>query len=536
LKKSPNTSTVHRMLRVGWPGIVAVLVITLLYREEFAFYWQDWNRKDGYYSHGMLVPLIVIYMVWANRKRLAAHAVTRAWYGTPLILAAVPIYVFGKWTDSGMLLDTSLMLVIIGSVWSFAGSKITRILLFPLLYLMFMMPLPGTVLDESTMRIQMQSTRVASAILNTTGYASTMVGANEIHSVNLPEPLVVGVACSGFKLLIALMTFTAFFVYMIQAPTWKRALLIVFAVPLSVFINSLRIAMIGYAGIWTGTAEAMHEFHDWSGYLGLAICFLVLFGFAKLIKANKFGIREDVETTSSTAAETTPARKSASAISVAALLLMLAFGLTITPLKATAKGVLPRTEITKGFGCWSSEDVVVADNVVQALKTADVLQRVFVNGNDGRRIELFMEAARDTNAFHNPMMCIPGSGSGISNTEVIPIEITKPRPVHIHATLIKVSDLNGQDGYIIHWYMIGSDTFPTTSDIRRHMRVLQLQDMYRTITHFSRRAELRNEMRGRQAYWYRFYTDAFGSEQDDVAALKSFIVGLIEHNQSFGEQ
>lgn len=533
MNNSGNAWTVSKAMRWA-PAVFALIAVAVLFAQVFGGYWKEWNRSNGYYSHGILVPVIALYMVWANRKRLSAHRAKPAWYGGLLIVPAIPLYLFGKWTGSGALLDASLMLTVVGSVWSFAGSRITRILLFPILYLVFMVPLPGTVLDEATMRIQLQSTRVAAVILNVTGYTSELVGSNEIHSSYLPEPLIVGVACSGFKLLISLMTFTAFFVYMIQAPWWKKAVLVAFAVPLSVFVNSLRIAMIGYAGIWTGTADAMHDFHDWSGYLGLVICFVILFGFARLIKASRFGVEDGGIPAASDAGAPPQYKWRGLALPVVALALMLALGVLITPLESTAKGVLVRENITKGYGDWTSRDLTIAENVVKELKSADLLSRLYTNIDDGRQVELFMEVARDTDAFHNPMMCIPGSGSGITNTETVDIDIAKPRKMRVRASLLKVSTLDGDEGYIIHWYMIGQDTFRTTSDIRRHMRILQIRDMYHTMTRFSERDELRRKMSERQTYWYRFYSSAFDTEQTDIAFLKQFIVGVLERNQGFG--
>ncbi len=534
MNNNPVATRVFSALRAGWPALLALITIAILYKEHFVFYWKEWERSNGYYSHGMLVPAIALYMVWANRKRLAAQTVSPTWRGVLLIVPAIPLYLFGKWTGSGALMDASLMLLIIGSVWSTTGNRITRILLFPMLYLAFMMPLPGTILDEATMRIQLQSTKVAAVMLNITGYPSTLIGSNEIHSARLPEPLIVGVACSGFKLLISLMTFTAFFVYMIRAEAWKKAALVAFAVPLSIFINSLRIAMIGYAGIWTGTASAMHKFHDWSGYLGLVFCFVILFGVAKLLKASQFGF-DGKEEVAQPAAPPVKRRGGQMIAPVLALVLLLVVGLTVSPIASKAKGSLDRSQIAASIGDWISTDVPISKEVVEELKTADLLQRVYTNIDDGRQIELFMEAARDTDAFHNPMMCIPGSGSGITDTQVIYLDFKEPKPMKVRASILRVSDTLGQQGYIIHWYMVGDKTFPTTSAIRRYMRLIQVQDMYDTLASFSHRAEVRQELESRQVYWYRFYTQAFDTEDRDIAAMKDFITELVRLNKTFGE-
>jgi exosortase/archaeosortase family protein len=86
----------------------------------------------------------------------------------------------------------------------------------------------------------------------------------------------VGVACSGLKLLIAVTAFTLFFMMIGGLKWWGNAIMVLAVLPLCLFINGLRIALIGVVGDTYG-ADAGHQFHDYSGYLTLIVCFFILF-------------------------------------------------------------------------------------------------------------------------------------------------------------------------------------------------------------------------------------------------------------------
>lgn len=530
-RKSPDLPQMVLSAAAKYWKIVLVIVLLLLSHKHAVNFWvSTWSKDNSYYSHGPLVPVIAMFMLWANRKRIETSRISPSWIGLPLMLLAVPVFIFGHWSSSGALLGVTFFLFLIGATLLFFGVRGSRFVIFPLLYLMFMVPLPATLLDEATFGVQMQSTKVAAQMLELSGYETHQIG-TRIESYELPQPLIVGEACSGFRLLISLLTFTAFFVYMVQASAWKKALLTAIALPLSLFINSLRITMIGYAGIWTGSAEVMHDFHDWSGYLGLIICFVILFGVAKLIKANEFVTsfppRPDAsDAEASGVAVYGRGWHGCAAIAVIALLVTVKFG--IAPLDASAKGRLNRSDVPKFVGHWASTDIPIEKRIRDALWTADLLQRVYVDSYTGRPVTVWLEAARDTTAFHDPHSCLPGGGTPITEDRVVTIKLTRPRPLTIKATLLQASGEVGTS-YIIHWYMIGDQSYASTPQIHKQVRIHQVQSFFRQLAHPLDRKAMKNE----QYYWYRFSTEDWsGDSKSDIAALRRFIADFFAHTQN----
>ena len=107
---------------------------------------------------------------------------------------------------------------------------------------------------------------------------STHLVGNVIHMENYS--LFVDVPCSGFKLLLAMLTFSAAFAYLVDGAAPAAMALFLFSLPLSLLVNSVRIALIGVVGECIGP-DAAHVFHDWSGLITLVLGFTALFALAK---------------------------------------------------------------------------------------------------------------------------------------------------------------------------------------------------------------------------------------------------------------
>ena len=155
---------------------------------------------------------------------------------------------------------------------------------FPLGFLAMMMPFPGPVLNDLTRGLQDLSTTGAAVLLNLVTFHNVHTG-YQIAMDNFV--LFVDVPCSGFKTLLALITFNAFFARMLDGSIGKRILLFLTCLPLALAINIVRIALIGIVGETVGD-DAAHIFHDYSGLITLVLGFAVLFTAARMFGCRKF--------------------------------------------------------------------------------------------------------------------------------------------------------------------------------------------------------------------------------------------------------
>jgi len=549
-------AAVSGAIKYYWPMLLAgALFVAMQWQFPFTDWWSAWMRKNSYSSHGPLVPLIALFMVWANRKRLAVTKIAPSWWGALLIVPSIPLFIYGRWTGSGNICAITFIAFLIGAVLMFTGSRITRLLLIPMLYLLFMVPPPGLVLDRVTAPVQLASTTFAAKILSVTGkvfgdseegWSIRQMG-TKIVSPALPSEdgsgegmLRVEGECSGFRMLISLITFTAFFVYLVRAPMWKRGLLLLISLPLSVFVNGLRIAVIGYVGVWTESATAMMNFHNsWAMVFELVLSFAILFGIAKLIKANDFGIPEPkIDPAEAAQMGDTPRYKlvgrglrGPAAIALFCVVMLTNIG--IKPLETSAHGTLDRAGFPKHIERWTSQDFKQDAITAEELKTADMLDRVYyVVPNDPETVHVSLSAARDTDAFHDPHSCLPGGGNSIDEDKVITLNFDKPRPMIVRATCLQFSNEFYPEGaLLVYWYSIGRNTYAGTGDVRLVMRNAQAHFIKSTI-----RSWLGGEkpVEPGQTYCYRFDTRINYEDPDAaLARLESFIRKFVANSPHF---
>lgn len=243
-------------------GVVVGFLALLLYayREVIQWYWLPrWGDEQGYYSYAYLVPPLALVMIWMRREQLLKLHARPSWWGIPVYLIAMGIHLLGHWGYSSWVSSMAFPLFLIAGSLLLWGTQITRVLLYPLLFLYLMMPMPSVVFDEITNPIKVWSTEVAIAmlkpfynILQTSQVTFMMPSGYELH---------VGVECSGFKVTIALLTFILFFFTIVDMPLWKKLILPIALFPIAIISNGLRIALIGIAGHHYGpeAAKIAHE-------------------------------------------------------------------------------------------------------------------------------------------------------------------------------------------------------------------------------------------------------------------------------------
>jgi exosortase len=237
-----------------------------------------WLSKDQYYTHGFLVPLISAYVVYRWWPDLRQIPVRGSLWALPFLLFMLYVTWAGDVADLGFVLSFTLVGVLITGAWFVAGGRWAVRLALPAAYLLFAMPIWTFAIDRYTAPLEQLSAKVSFHMLQIVGLGPEMVSKTDII---LPHyQFQVALACSGFKLLIAVTAFTAFFMMISKLSWWRNLAMVVVVLPLCLFINSLRVTLIGLVGEFQGEAAA-HTFHDWSGYITLLLCFYLLFRYAR---------------------------------------------------------------------------------------------------------------------------------------------------------------------------------------------------------------------------------------------------------------
>jgi exosortase len=260
------------------PGVLAFVGLVLMFWRMVSFLPDLWMGKDGYYSHGFLVPFITGYVIYKAWPRIKDREVVPQYWAGFLLLIFTYCALVTSVTGMQSAASATFVLMLLASILFVAGWQWFKALALPTIYLLFALPVWSMVIDNYTNPMQIASTKVAYKMLEIAGLQPLSPNDNTIYLNNFT--LDVGVPCSGLKLVVALGAFTIFFVLIARLRWWANLFMLVVMWPLALLINGLRIAMIGVVGNQWG-AEAGGKFHDYSGYITLVLCFFILFKIAR---------------------------------------------------------------------------------------------------------------------------------------------------------------------------------------------------------------------------------------------------------------
>lgn len=260
-------------------AIIAALLVALYYRVGIKLAIDWYNIAD--YSHGFLVPLFSLFLLWDKRKQIAATPVRPSWAGLPLVILGLIILIFGVYGADLFTSRISFVVLLTGLVWTFFGSRMLREVLFPILVLLLAIPFPAIVFNQITFPLQLLASRLASMILPLLGVPVLQEG----NVIELPVmKLEVAEACSGIRSLMSLFTLAVFYGYFLERTTWRRVVLALASIPIAVAANVARIVGTGLCVQYWDPAKALGFFHEFSGWVMFVISLACLYLVHRLMK------------------------------------------------------------------------------------------------------------------------------------------------------------------------------------------------------------------------------------------------------------
>jgi len=263
----------------GWKTIILLMLIGWLYVPILVPLVRQW-WIDPNFSHGFFVPLFSGFVVWQKRLQLASIPRVPSSWGLAVILVAVFTLVLGVFGAELFFSRVSLLMLIGGLVIFFLGWQMLRAILFPLLFLILMIPIPSIIFNQITFPLQLLASKVASTVLPLAGVPVLREG----NVIGLPlMQLEVAEACSGIWSLLSLATLTIIYGYLMESRIWIRVLLAIASVPIAVAANSFRIVGTGLLVQYWDPEKAEGFFHLFSGWLIFVMSLAMLFALHKLL-------------------------------------------------------------------------------------------------------------------------------------------------------------------------------------------------------------------------------------------------------------
>ena len=445
-------------------GVLAVVMTALsyLYADSLRFLMQTWLEDDNY-SHGPFIPLISLYLIWLRRTQLQTIERHGSWWGLPIVAAGLFVYVVGEFAAMHSIVQFSLWIVIVGLLACVIGLPGIRLLAFPLLYLLAAVPLPTFLQGELSNRLQLWSSALGIGCLQLIGVMAYREG----NVIDLgPIQLQVVEACSGIRYLYPLMALTLLCAYLYRESFWKRALLVLSSIPISILLNGFRIGAIGllvetYGG---SAAEGFgHFFEGWVffvaslGLLCAEMWVLARVGsrttrrsFAQLIGPPESGI----------AASTRAVHPSAVFVSLApvltggVLLILAAFAATsVTPNEFPPPARQSFLDFPLQLGEWGGASSVMERQYLDALQLDDyvladysAVEKVPVNV-----YVAYYQSPKKGLSSHSPRQCIPGGGWEITSFDTVRLDHASGIAPALEVNRVAIQK-GGQKQIVYYWF------------------------------------------------------------------------------------
>jgi len=271
----PQISSEHRTIR-NIPVLIALIPLIILYTPVIIPLARQW-LNDPNYRHGLLVPVISAILIYRKREALKETKKDNSGIGIGLvlILLASTLLIVGTAARELFTTRTSIPVMLLGLSIFLYGKNYTSKLVYPLLLLFLMVPLPYIIYYKLTFPLQILSAKLSANLIS-------MIGINVIRRGNiliLPNyTLEVVAACSGLRSLMSMVTLSFIMIAFIDLPATRKVILVLCAIPAAILANMIRLAVTAIGATLVGPEFAEGTIHNISGLIvfSFGIAFLAI--------------------------------------------------------------------------------------------------------------------------------------------------------------------------------------------------------------------------------------------------------------------
>jgi exosortase len=233
-------------------------------------------------SHGWLVPIFSLYVLWTQRTELKKEVGSPSIWGLLACLPCIGVALVGSRGTQVRFEQFGFIGLCIAMPWAFYGRRVAKKCVFPALFLLFSVPM-ATYFDTVTIYLRLIASGTAFVVLRGFGVDVAQVGTAIVSQGAHPFSIDVAEPCSGLRSLVALTALTAAYAWYTQ-PTWRRrAALFACAIPLAVLGNVARVLSICFVAVWTSSDFALGFYHDYSGYVVFVVAIALMVACGEVI-------------------------------------------------------------------------------------------------------------------------------------------------------------------------------------------------------------------------------------------------------------
>lgn len=236
-----QTSQQHQIPRLPSASVAA----WVLFGASFLVLWlptiiglgRVWYSSDDF-SHGFLIVPLAVYIVWQHREELARIPQRGHWGGLVVAVISLLGFLFGKVSGMATLASLAMIIFIWGSVLYLFGFAVFRNVSFPLVFLLFMVPVPSQLYAAITMPLQLMVSKASVTLAATAGIPVFREG----NVIQLPDiTFQVVQACSGLRSIMTMLTLGALIAYFMLRSPYFRIILFLLGIPVAIAVNIFRV-------------------------------------------------------------------------------------------------------------------------------------------------------------------------------------------------------------------------------------------------------------------------------------------------------
>lgn len=238
-----------------------------------------WSTDDNY-SHGFFIVPLAVYFAWERRRKIAATPINPSMFGAVVVAGSLFLLIAGLLGAELFLSRVSIIGTIAGAILFLYGWAMLRVLIFPIAFMLLMVPLPAIIFNKIAFPLQLLASDVGEHAISAANIPILREG-NVLILAN--ATLEVAEACSGIRSLVSLFTLGIVFGYFVDSRPWVRTVIALSAIPVAIVANGFRVASAGLAAHYFGPAGVEGLFHEFSGWVVFVLAFAMMFALQRLL-------------------------------------------------------------------------------------------------------------------------------------------------------------------------------------------------------------------------------------------------------------
>lgn len=402
---------------------IAILLLGLVFQESLLEMGGIWMGSEEY-SHGFFIPVISVYLIWVQRQNLTfTRELKSSVLGLSVLLFALLLFLLGGLAAIRTIQHYAFILALVGLFAAAFGRSGLKVAWVPLVFLVFMVPFPQFIINNLSSKLQLISSWLGVEFIRACDIMVFLEG----NVIDLGGyKLQVVEACSGLRYLFPLASLSFLCAYLFKGPVWQKILIFLSSVPLTIFMNSFRIGVIGLLVNQWGTEMAEGFLHDFEGWAVFLLCMVLLFiemwVFA-LLNGNKTAFADLVQLPDEWFA---PGKTEQMGFYLnksvfVALGLIVLVGVSGQFIRGDEE-IIPQRKAFLNFplqfGAWQGRRDIIEKQYLDALKLTDYVIVNYLDAEAKNSVNFYSayyQSQRKGASVHSPRSCMPGDGWQITS-------------------------------------------------------------------------------------------------------------------------